>query len=159
LYIVKAKEKNKQRINIINQEIKELEQKLKTCEVDRSKVVNLKKELDSRSEERLQLQKNIYDSNGNLIEDEMIAMEGDELQRLTGGYKEKKEKLHFKSSEQEQSNEKSKEFVLNNEKSFRKVVKNLRVIARASPEDKYLLVLGLKQIGNVVAVTGDGTNS
>jgi calcium-translocating P-type ATPase len=158
LYIVKAKERNKQRINIINQEIKELEYKLKTSEVDRSKVVNLKKELDSKSDERLLLQRNLYDSNGNQIEDDMIAMEGEELQRLTGGYKEKKENLHFKPSEEAQSNDKNKEFVLNNEKIFRKVVKNLRVIARASPEDKYLLVLGLKQIGNVVAVTGDGTN-
>ena len=158
LIFVKAKEKNKQRINVINQEIKELEYKLKTSEIDRNKVVNLKKELDSKSEERLLLQRNIYDSNGNLIEDEMIAMEGEEFQRLTGGYKEKKANLHFKPSEENQNNDKNKEFVLQNEKSFRKVVKNLRVIARASPEDKYLLVLGLKQIGNVVAVTGDGTN-
>ena len=31
-------------------------------------------------------------------------------------------------------------------------------MARCSPEDKYLLVTGLKDEGNVVAVTGDGTN-
>ena len=41
---------------------------------------------------------------------------------------------------------------------FRKVVKKLRVLARSSPEDKYLLVTGLRDMGNVVAVTGDGTN-
>ena len=34
----------------------------------------------------------------------------------------------------------------------------MRVLARSSPEDKYLLVTGLKQLDNVVAVTGDGTN-
>jgi P-type Ca2+ transporter type 2C len=34
----------------------------------------------------------------------------------------------------------------------------LRVIARASPEDKRLLVTALKDLGDVVAVTGDGTN-
>jgi Ca2+-transporting ATPase len=34
----------------------------------------------------------------------------------------------------------------------------LRVIARASPEDKRLLVTQLKDLGEVVAVTGDGTN-
>lgn len=31
-------------------------------------------------------------------------------------------------------------------------------MARSSPEDKYLLVTGLKYQGQVVAVTGDGTN-
>jgi P-type E1-E2 ATPase len=34
----------------------------------------------------------------------------------------------------------------------------LVVLARSSPEDKYVLTTGLKQLGNVVAVTGDGTN-
>ena len=34
----------------------------------------------------------------------------------------------------------------------------MKVMARASPEDKYLLVTGLIEEGNVVAVTGDGTN-
>jgi len=41
---------------------------------------------------------------------------------------------------------------------FEKIIKNLRIIARAQPIDKYILVLGLKSLGNVVAVTGDGTN-
>jgi len=31
-------------------------------------------------------------------------------------------------------------------------------LARSRPEDKYCLVTGLKERGNVVAVTGDGTN-
>lgn len=39
-----------------------------------------------------------------------------------------------------------------------KVLPNLRVLARSSPEDKRLLVGTLKSMGNVVAVTGDGTN-
>jgi Ca2+ transporting ATPase len=34
----------------------------------------------------------------------------------------------------------------------------LKVLARSSPEDKYLLVTGLIAQGKVVAVTGDGTN-
>ena len=38
------------------------------------------------------------------------------------------------------------------------IAQHLRVLARSSPEDKYTLVLGLKEIGHVVAVTGDGTN-
>ncbi len=32
------------------------------------------------------------------------------------------------------------------------------MLARTRPEDKYALVIGLKERGNVVAVTGDGTN-
>ncbi|CAL9732130.1 calcium-transporting ATPase 2 [Monosporozyma unispora] len=39
-----------------------------------------------------------------------------------------------------------------------KILPNLRVLARSSPEDKRLLVGTLKSMGNVVAVTGDGTN-
>lgn len=31
-------------------------------------------------------------------------------------------------------------------------------MARSRPEDKYALVTGLKENGNIVAVTGDGTN-
>lgn len=31
-------------------------------------------------------------------------------------------------------------------------------MARSRPEDKYCLVTGLKERGNIVAVTGDGTN-
>ena len=34
----------------------------------------------------------------------------------------------------------------------------LRVLARCSPSDKYNLVKGLIRAGEVVAVTGDGTN-
>ena len=48
--------------------------------------------------------------------------------------------------------------VLNNVRDFTHTVKKLKVIARASPEDKFILVFGLKQLGNIVAVTGDGTN-
>jgi P-type E1-E2 ATPase len=38
------------------------------------------------------------------------------------------------------------------------VADELKVLARATPEDKYILVTGLIELGNVVAVTGDGTN-
>ena len=32
------------------------------------------------------------------------------------------------------------------------------MLARSRPEDKYALIVGLKERDNVVAVTGDGTN-
>lgn len=50
------------------------------------------------------------------------------------------------------------EVSLNNKEAFKHTVAKLKVIARASPEDKYILVFGLKELGNIVAVTGDGTN-
>jgi Ca2+ transporting ATPase len=41
---------------------------------------------------------------------------------------------------------------------FAELAQNLTVIARSSPQDKFLLVTGLKQLGDVVSVTGDGAN-
>ena len=41
---------------------------------------------------------------------------------------------------------------------FKEVVADLKVLARSTPEDKYLLVTGLRNLGSTVAVTGDGTN-
>jgi Ca2+-transporting ATPase len=46
--------------------------------------------------------------------------------------------------------------LLDNE--MNEVLPNLRVLARSSPEDKRILVSRLKQLGETVAVTGDGTN-
>ena len=45
-----------------------------------------------------------------------------------------------------------------NLEAFKALHKTLVVLARSRPEDKYLLVTGLKELGDVVAVTGDGTN-
>lgn len=39
-----------------------------------------------------------------------------------------------------------------------KVLPNLQVLARSSPEDKRILVAHLRKLGETVAVTGDGTN-
>lgn len=48
--------------------------------------------------------------------------------------------------------------VIPNTHAFRDIIKELRVLARSTPKDKYILVTGLRNEGNVVAVTGDGTN-
>ena len=42
--------------------------------------------------------------------------------------------------------------------NFKKIIKNLRIMARSKPIHKYALVLGLKELNYIVAVTGDGTN-
>ena len=47
---------------------------------------------------------------------------------------------------------------IKNKNNFISLVKNLRVMARSQPIHKYALVLGLRELGKIVAVTGDGTN-
>jgi Ca2+ transporting ATPase len=38
------------------------------------------------------------------------------------------------------------------------VRQKLKVLARSRPNDKYIMVAGLTELGDIVAVTGDGTN-
>lgn len=47
---------------------------------------------------------------------------------------------------------------IGNKAQFRVIMRQLKVLARSTPEDKYMLVTGLKENNSVVAVTGDGTN-
>jgi Ca2+ transporting ATPase len=63
-----------------------------------------------------------------------------------------------KSGFEEINNNGKVEYVLRDVQKFKDLTKNLKVISRASPLDKYILVTGLKQINEIVAVTGDGTN-
>lgn len=42
--------------------------------------------------------------------------------------------------------------------AFEEIVSDLKVLARSTPEDKYLLISGLKELGNVVALSGVGAN-
>lgn len=44
------------------------------------------------------------------------------------------------------------------EAKMKEVIPHLKVLARSNPEDKQKLVLQLKEAGEIVAVTGDGTN-
>ena len=53
---------------------------------------------------------------------------------------------------------KVKKDVIKNIENFQKITEKLKVMARSQPLHKYALVLGLKSLKNVVAVTGDGTN-
>ena len=47
---------------------------------------------------------------------------------------------------------------IKNIENFKIIINNLKVMARSQPMHKYALVLGLKTLNHVVAVTGDGTN-
>ena len=51
-----------------------------------------------------------------------------------------------------------KKDVIKNMKNFKIITERLNVMARSQPLHKYALVLGLRELKNVVAVTGDGTN-
>ena len=54
--------------------------------------------------------------------------------------------------------QKVKKDIIKNMENFQKITERLKVMARSQPLHKYALVLGLKSLKNVVAVTGDGTN-
>jgi len=50
------------------------------------------------------------------------------------------------------------EVTAKNMDEFKNIIEHLRVISSCRPGDKYLLVAGLKYLGNIVGVTGDGSN-
>ena len=75
-------------------------------------------------------------------------MEGKEFREICGGLKAMKDETGRGLTKEE----------IGNKSMFRAVEKKLRVLARSTPEDKYMLVTGLKELDHVVAVTGDGTN-
>jgi P-type E1-E2 ATPase len=52
----------------------------------------------------------------------------------------------------------SKNEVIGNMENMKIIRNKLKVLARSRPNDKYIMVYGLKQLGDIVAVTGDGTN-
>ena len=47
---------------------------------------------------------------------------------------------------------------IKNKDNFKKIVSRLRIMARSKPIHKYVLVVGLKELNYLLAVTGDGTN-
>jgi P-type E1-E2 ATPase len=75
-------------------------------------------------------------------------MEGKEFRELVGGLKRLEDPSNRNLLKEE----------IGNKATFRLIKDKLKVLARSTPEDKYMLVTGLKELGSVVAVTGDGTN-
>ena len=78
-------------------------------------------------------------------ENDCTVMEGKDFREFVGGL--------VKYGEGEEATE-----GVGNLENFRQVNDQLCVLARSSPDDKYLMATGLKQLKNVVAMTGDGTN-
>ncbi|KAL4460329.1 hypothetical protein ABPG74_000080 [Tetrahymena malaccensis] len=75
------------------------------------------------------------------------VMEGKQFRELVGGLQEIRGE-----------DGKIQRYEVGNIDAFRDIIQDLRVLARSSPEDKFLLVTGLQKCDSVVAVTGDGTN-
>ena len=105
----------------------------------------------------------------NLIKekDDSLILEGPEFFKLIEGIvclncKEKEicdcVRNKYELAKKENKNKKIRKDSIKNLSAFEKIAKKLKVLARSRPEDKYALVIGLKQLGNVVSVTGDGTN-
>lgn len=98
-----------------------------------------------------------------IISDEFsIVMEGKEFRERVGGIVCSNCLTHVcdcaRDSSKALPNQKIRQDVVKNLDEFKKFIGNLDVLARSQPEDKYTLVTGLMQLGNIVAVTGDGTN-
>lgn len=74
--------------------------------------------------------------------DPQVCMEGPEFYQEMGGLIETKSGIER----------------VRNFKLFQGLMGKMKVMARSRPEDKYLLVTGLMNMNQVVAVTGDGTN-
>lgn len=94
---------------------------------------------------------------------ESTVMEGKEFSELTGGTVCSKCRTKICPCPRNNAEKKKKggdirKDVVANFDVFKGFIKNLAVLARSAPDDKYTLVTGLRDMGHVVAVTGDGTN-
>jgi Ca2+ transporting ATPase len=75
-------------------------------------------------------------------EGDCSVMEGKEFREFVGGL----------------ANEGTEDETVGDIENFKVVRDQLCVLARSSPDDKYLMATGLKKLDHVVAMTGDGTN-
>jgi len=85
--------------------------------------------------------------------EENVVMIGSEFYDFVGGLVHKKTREEIKVMGAEGDNE-----VIGNAANMLIIRKQLKVLARSRPNDKYIMVKGLRDIGDIVAVTGDGTN-
>lgn len=86
-------------------------------------------------------------------DEQCCCMEGPEFCEFVGGlvYKDTGEEVSLFGKYPEKER-------IGNIKNMELVRNKLKVLARSRPNDKYIMVAGLKELGDIVAVTGDGTN-
>ena len=82
-----------------------------------------------------------------------VVMLGQDFSNFVGGLVHKKTREEISIMGKEGTNE-----VIGNIENMKIIRKQLKVLARSRPNDKYIMVKGLRDIGDIVAVTGDGTN-
>jgi Ca2+ transporting ATPase len=94
------------------------------------------------------------------LKEQMFKLNNNNFQKSDQRDKDRLDKeLEEKAKEEfHKSKAKIKKDIIANILKFEKLMNKIRVIARSQPSHKYALVTGLKQLNNVVAVTGDGTN-
>jgi Ca2+ transporting ATPase len=85
--------------------------------------------------------------------DEQVCMNGPDFYDFVGGLVHRKTKEPIVVMGKE-----GKDEVIGNQANMKIVREKLKVLARSRPNDKYVMVAGLKELGDIVAVTGDGTN-
>lgn len=102
------------------------------------------------SGDNLETAKQYAIKSGILTEDEAkhqnACMVGEDFRKLVGGVR------------QEMDAEGNIKLVLERKEDFKAIARHLKVLARAVPYDKHVLVVGLKEINKTVAVTGEGIN-
>jgi len=82
-----------------------------------------------------------------------VCMEGPEFYNYVGGLIHKDTGENIAVMGKDPSVEK-----IGNMEHMKNVRQKLKVLARSRPNDKYIMVTGLRELGDIVAVTGDGTN-
>jgi len=90
---------------------------------------------------------------GEEFDNPQVCMEGPEFNEYVGSLinKNTKERIVVMGAKPEME-------AIGNLENMRTVRQRLKVLARSRPNDKYIMVFGLRQLGDIVAVTGDGTN-
>jgi len=85
--------------------------------------------------------------------EQCVCMEGPEFNEYVGSlvHKQTGERILIMGKEAEYEK-------IGNLARMREVRQKLKVLARSRPNDKYIMVSGLRELGDIVAVTGDGTN-
>jgi len=85
--------------------------------------------------------------------EDYVCMEGPEFYQYVGGLVDKKTREEIVIMGKD-----SKSETIGNMDKMKIIRNKLKVLARSRPNDKYILVTGLRLLGDIVAVTGDGTN-
>lgn len=75
-----------------------------------------------------------------------VCMTGDQFRDLVGGTRKVRDK---------DGNEK---WEVVNMRNFKSIYPRLKVMARTIPEDKFAFIIGVKDLGETVAMTADGIN-